>query len=369
MKRRTILIIITDISAILLIITGYTTWNTIDPVHTCAQCHEIASSHATWLTSAHADVRCFECHGTALSNGFHSLKEKTGMMTTHFSGRKDLDEIRLSEEQILGLVDRCIRCHQSEHAGWLASGHAVNYREIFMDVTHNTLEKPYWDCLRCHGMFYEGTINDLMSMEGEPSTWAIKNKKQEVRPAIPCLACHQIHTENPVSERYVSSSENPVLQRYVSSSKSPVLQHYISSTDTPAKPSRHPRTALYLRSEKNYLRSDMLTPVAMINDSQPVNRAIDPNTLLCQQCHAPDYVHRAGSQDDRTPVGVHEGIGCTACHKVHSGDTRESCLLCHSEISKNCKMDVRTMNTTYLSKNSPNDIHRLTCISCHEKKD
>ena len=345
MKRRTIFIIIAGIGAILLVIAGYTTWNTLDPVHTCAQCHEIASSHATWLTSAHADVRCFECHGTALSNGFHSLKEKAGMITNHFSGAKDRDDIRLTEEQILGLADRCIRCHQSEHAGWLASGHAINYREIFMDITHNTLEKPYWDCLRCHGMFYEGTINDLMCLKGEPSAWAIKNKKQAFKPVIPCLACHQIHAENPVSVRYVSS------------------------TDTTAKTPRHPCTALYKRADKLYLRSDRLTPVMMIDDGQPVNRAIDPNTLLCQQCHAPDYVHRAGSQDDRTPVGVHEGIGCTACHKVHSGDTRESCLLCHSEISKNCKLDVRKMNTTYLSKNSPHDVHRLTCINCHENPD
>ena len=343
MKRKSFILLV-SVVVILLIITGYTTWNRLDPVFTCAQCHEIAPSHTTWLGSAHADVQCTECHGTAISDGFRSFKEKTGMIAAHFSGGKNHDDPRLTEEQALQVADRCIRCHQAEHAGWLASGHAINYREIFMDIDHNTMEKPYWDCFRCHGMFYDGTVKDLMNMDGEPSTWAIKDKKQELRPAIPCLACHQIHSENPVSERYVSS------------------------LDTASKPARNPRTALYVRADKIYLRSDRLTPVAMKDGDQPVNRAVDANTLLCQQCHAPDYVHRAGSQDDRTPVGVHEGIGCTSCHKVHSGDTRESCVLCHSEVSKNCKADVRKMNTTYLSKNSSYDIHRLTCVSCHEKK-
>jgi hypothetical protein len=271
------------------------------------------------------------------------LKEKSGMVTTHFFGQKNPEDIRLNEEQVLRISARCAQCHQSEHAGWLASGHAVNYREIFMDKEHNAMEKPYWDCFRCHGMFYDGNINDLMNLEGEPATWTIKNKEQETRPAIPCLACHQIHSENPVSTRYVSSSDT-------------------------AKVIRNPRIALYMRSDKMHLRSDMLSSVVMKDGDLQVNRAIDNNTLLCQQCHAPDYVHRAGSQDDRTPVGVHEGISCTACHKVHSGDTRESCVQCHSEVSQNCKLDVRTMNTTYLSQGSSNDIHRISCVSCHEER-
>jgi hypothetical protein len=342
--NRNFFIIATVTVAVLLIITGYTTWNNLDPKYTCAKCHEIAPSHSSWQGSAHANVQCVECHGTALSDGFHSLQEKTGMFVTHLRREINYKDIRLSEEQALQTADRCIRCHQAEHAGWLASGHAVNYREIFMNADHNKMEKPYWDCFRCHGMFYDGHINDLMNLDGEPSAWTIKNKKQELRSAIPCLACHQIHSDNPVTERYVASQ------------------------DTTGRSLRNPRTALYMRADKMYLRSDRLTPVVMQENGQPVNRAIDPNTLLCQQCHAPDHQRRAGSQDDRTPIGVHEGISCTACHKVHSNDTRESCMQCHSEVSKNCRIDVRKMNTTYLSKNSSHDIHRLTCVSCHEKK-
>jgi len=338
------LILVAGAIVMLLVIVIYTVWNRLDPAHTCAQCHEIAPSHASWLNSAHAEVRCTDCHGTAISGGIHSLKEKAVMITGHISDVKRHDDIRLAEVQVLEIAERCIQCHQSEHAGWLASGHAVNYREIFMNEAHNAMEKPYWDCFRCHGMFFGGNINDLMNLDGNPSSWEFKNKEQQLRPTVPCLACHQIHFENPISSRYVSSS------------------------DTTAKIVRNPCTALYVRADKIYLRSDMLTPVVMKDGDRQVNRAIDPNTVLCQQCHAPDYIHRAGSEDDRTPAGVHEGVSCTACHQIHSGNTSESCILCHSEISKNCKSDVRKMNTTYLSKNSPYDIHRLTCVSCHEKK-
>ena len=343
MKRK-YFFLFTGVCIILLIIGGYATWNNLDSEYTCAQCHEIAPSHSSWLSSAHAEVACIDCHGTALSYGLHSLKEKAGMVTTHLSGGKYNEDIHLTEKQVLQLTDRCIGCHQSEHAGWLASGHAVNYREIFLDQKHNAMEKPYWDCFRCHGMFYDGNIHDMMSLDGESTTWAFKDKEQELLPTIPCLACHQIHSENPVSERFVSTS------------------------DTATRIVRNPKTALYMRSDKLYLRSDKLTPVVMKDGDRPVNGAIDSNTLLCQQCHAPNYVHHAGSEDDRTPVGVHEGLSCTSCHKTHSNDTHDSCVQCHAEASKNCKMDVRQLNTTYLVKNSSNDIHRITCVSCHEKK-
>jgi hypothetical protein len=245
-------------------------------------------------------VACIECHGTAVSNGYHSLKEKAGMVFTHVFDTKRNEDIHLTETQVLDISDRCVVCHQSEYAGWLTSGHAVNYKEIFMDSVHNAMEKPYWDCLRCHGMFYDGTIHDLMSLEGLPSDWKIKEKKQETRPTVPCLACHQIHTENAVSKRYVSMIDS-------------------SQTLTP----RHPKTSLYIRADKMHLRSDLLIPVTMMDGDREVEMAKDPNTLLCMQCHSPDYSHQANTEDDRTPIGMHEGVSCILCHKPHSGDTKD----------------------------------------------
>ena len=341
MKRKYWIWTIIGAAVILLVVVAYKSWNTADPANTCARCHEIAPSHAKWLKSAHAEVSCIECHGTALSCGFRSLKEKTGMVFSHVKGNVHCDNICLTEAQVLDISERCAACHQSEYAGWLSSGHAVNYREIFMDTVHNASEKPYWDCFRCHGMFYDGDIHTLMDLDGEPHEWKILDERQEMRPTVPCLACHQIHTENPLSERYVSMTD---------SVRMPVA--------------RNPKTALYMRSDKIHLRSDFLVKVQMMDGEREVSGAGDPNTLLCMQCHAPNFARQAGSEDDRTPIGVHEGIGCTTCHQPHSGNTRASCDQCHPAMS-HCGIDVKIMNTTYKDPKSPNDIHRMDCTACH----
>ena len=80
---------------------------------------------------------------------------------------------------------------------------------------------------------------------------------------------------------------------------------------------------------------------------------------LCVQCHSPNALHEAGSSDDRTPTGVHEGLSCTACHDVHSNDARKSCGKCHPAIS-NCKLDVTMMNTlhTWIRK-----VHTIFIVS------
>ena len=295
---------------IIVISVSYFIWNTSNPQNTCARCHEISPSHAQWKSSAHAGVRCSECHGTALSGGINSLMDKMNMVYTHFTEKTQNDDIRLTEQQIMEVDNRCIACHQAEYAGWLRSGHAVNYKEIFLDSAHNAMEKPYWDCLRCHGMFYDGNINDLMTLEGDHSEWKIRDVKQEMRPAIPCLSCHQIHTENPCSVRYISLSDSG---RIVNE--------------------RNPTTALYIRPDKMYLRSDKLPECRMFDGDKEITVPSDPNTRLCMQCHAPNFKHQAGSEDDRTVTGVHEGISCIACHQPHSGETKASCAQCHPSLS------------------------------------
>ena len=308
-----IFLLIAAVIFIFILVGSYTVWNRLDPDNTCAKCHEIVHSHERWKTSAHANVRCIECHGTAFSGGLKSFSGKMNMVYVHFTQSKYNDEIRLKESDVLEVHNRCIVCHQSEHAGWLASGHSVNYKEIFTDSVHNALEKPYWDCLRCHGMFYDGNINSLMALEStNPAEWKIRNEKQGMLPTVPCLACHMMHTDNPVSERYLIVSD---------STKMPI--------------DRNPKTALYVRSDKMHLRSDKLSKAAIFdNDGQEIAYATDPNTLLCMQCHAPNYKHQALSEDDRTVTGVHAGISCIACHKPHSGETKSSCILCHSTLTE-----------------------------------
>lgn len=196
-KRRTIINLFMLLAmACIVFFTSYTAWNAANPEHTCARCHEISPSFESWQESAHRDIKCVDCHGTALSNGLHSLREKGNMVFTHLAGTKRSSDVGLSECQVLETMNRCISCHQMEHAKWLAGGHSASYAHIFLDESHHRMERPYWDCLRCHGMYYDGTIYDLIEPAAEEGQWQMKDSRQAERPVIPCMACHQIHGRN-----------------------------------------------------------------------------------------------------------------------------------------------------------------------------
>ena len=58
----------------------------------------------------------------------------------------------------------------------------------------------------------------------------------------------------------------------------------------------------------------------------------DRRQALCYQCHAPRASMQVFSGDDRTPVGVHEGLSCLACHASTAQTTRASCASCHPAV-------------------------------------
>lgn len=346
--NKTILTVIFSFIAILVLMGGYASWNSANPERTCASCHEISPSVSEWQQSAHREIKCTECHGTAISNGIHSLKEKTGMILTHFGKQTKHEDIRLSEQQVLDISEKCAKCHQSEYVKWKSGGHSANYGDIFMNGKHNMQEAPYWACLRCHGMFYDGTIKTLVEQPKDANgVWKIKDADQTMHPTIPCLACHQFHAVNSPMERAARMD-------------APQEIYY-------ARPQRNPSIAWYVRSDNRHVRADKLMKITVVHDGKPVKVSDDPAQRLCLQCHSPNFSHHSGSQDDRTPTGVHEGLSCMACHSPHSNDARHSCQNCHPAIS-NCKLDVTTMNTTYKDINSPNNIHSVTCTSCHEQR-
>ena len=51
------------------------------------------------------------------------------------------------------------------------------------------------DCLRCHGMHYEGGIRDLVTPLSTAGPWQLKRAELKAAPVIPCLTCHQIHRQ------------------------------------------------------------------------------------------------------------------------------------------------------------------------------
>jgi len=344
-SRRSIIILSSGMGLLLLFFLGYAGWNNARPERSCASCHEIVPSLEIWQNSAHREVSCADCHGTALGNGFHSMKEKAGMVFTHLGKKQAEIKVGLNEEDVLEVMDACIKCHRDEYKSWMAGGHSATYANIFLNEQHNSMERPYPDCFRCHGMYYNGTISDMVEPVSTEGPWKLTDPLKNNHPVIPCLACHPIHMEN--------ETQNPP-----------------GSLDDPAsifyeRTGRNPLTGLYLRSDRMHLRVDMLRTPDMYHKGTRVLVSDDPVQRLCMQCHAPNWAHETGTEDDRTPTGVHEGLSCRACHRGHSNDPRSACLTCHPAVSS-CGRDVETMNTSYFDRESPNDIHSMTCLDCHD---
>ncbi len=312
----------------------YTYWNSASPDKTCASCHEISPSVSSFSTSTHRALACKECHGTALSNGIHSMKEKGNMVFSHF-GDKIPARIHMNEDQIFAVMEDCRRCHTAEYADWLAGGHSASYEAIFLNTKHNSEEQLNPDCMRCHGMYYEGRTEELVTPISTTGPWKLIDSKMAEKPTIPCMACHQIHKSGDV--RTAPDHADPAAIFHSREGKPTTI-------------------SFYDRHEMVHIGATELPTLQLSHNGTPVTVSDDFTLRNCVQCHAPDGFHEAGTRDDRTPRGVHEGLTCLACHDPHSNDSRNSCTKCHPSIS-NCNQDVKTMNTTFADAQSPHNIH------------
>lgn len=115
----------------------------------------------------------------------------------------------------------------------------------------------------------------------------------------------------------------------------------------------------------------------LFDGARVVKISPDQRQSICYQCHAPRIPdagsaaasdHRGAqisSGDDRTPMGVHEGISCFACHNGHSENAGASCKTCHPQMS-NCGLDVEKMDTTFANAKSAHNVHWVRCADCHQ---
>ena len=116
-----------------------------------------------------------------------------------------------------------------------------------------------------------------------------------------------------------------------------------------------------------FIHASKLPEASVFHRHEKLTMNSDLSQRICIQCHAPNAMHQSASEDDRTPRGVHEGMSCINCHSLHSNEVKNSCDNCHPAIS-NCKLDVKTMNTSYQDKKSPNNIHLVACKDCHSNE-
>jgi hypothetical protein len=260
------------------IVAGLARFEFAPPEKTCILCNELKDTHKRWSQSAHKDVNCKACHGRTLE----SLGDNLKRVCKHFTS-KDYSRIGfqmcLSEEQIEDITERCISCHRAEGAQWKRSGHASPVEKFLTNTLHNVSWKPSDVCLKCHGMFLEGDIENIIGRKGLLTEWKMRKAKQGKRYSVPCLACHNIH----------GGKNLAFYQRGDNSSVSAELLHI----------------------------RDLKT-----SDGKPVLRGVDAQSRLCTQCHAANAEGIAGSADDPSLVCRPDGKGCLDCHRGHDYEVR-----------------------------------------------
>lgn len=283
----------------------------------CLRCHEMAPSVQIFRSSAHRSILCETCHGGT----FQAANVRKAMK--HFSDEVP-EQIRIRQSDVEPLMKACRNCHQQQFADWRSGPHASSYKRILLDTKHNAKRPLMDDCLRCHGMLFEGNVRQ-----------AQERAKADLAesPAIPCLACHSMHSRGQPG----------------------------------AKVRMRPSLALWDRRDMKHIGAAQLPVPAMLQGDRPVKMSPDQRQALCYQCHAAVASMQVASGDDRTPVGVHEGLSCLACHQGHGQNATASCANCHPRLS-NCGLDVEKMNTTFANAKSRHNIHFVACGDCHGGK-
>lgn len=310
----------------------------------CASCHEMASYVNVVHAAPHRTTGCMDCHEA-------SLTTKLRHMWVHNFGEAP-EAIRLREKDVAVMTASCQKCHQHEYANWHAGPHSATYAQIFTDPTHNSKRMLMDDCFRCHGAYFNGSMRDLVQPLNTKGPWRLLRPDLAGQPAMPCMTCHQVHSEGAQESR-------------------PPARISVAGEAVPDS------LAFYDRRETMHFKAVALAIPQLFDGARAVTMSQDSRQGLCYQCHAPRepeansvaaanaWGPQVGSGDDRTPMGVHEGISCVACHDGHNENTRASCKNCHPQMS-NCGLDVEKMDTTYANDKSAHNIHWVKCTDCHQ---
>jgi hypothetical protein len=200
----------------------------------------------------------------------------------------------------------CGACHTEEHKRWSLTLHAAGPAAVLTNEKHNQAELLIDECLTCHAPFQAGKykIGDFVQPVDQEGPWKIVEGNAKNWQAITCTTCHD------------------------------------PTSNAPKK-------------------------LAFFDPAKATYMAVKDTTELCEKCHQP------GTDDSRNLKGsVHEGLDCAKCHfapgTIMNLDPKQACAQCHPAINPK-HPDVTKLDTTYLSLNSQNNLHFVTCASCHPK--
>jgi hypothetical protein len=309
----------------------------------CTSCHEMQPFFDAWNSSSHRNIACGKCHGDALTLDAAFHMNNVHRALDHVRGELP-EQFGFANRFAMAIDEQCTSCHREEYAKWQAGPHSAGFARIFLDKKHNTENMLMDDCLRCHGMYFEGGIGDLVQPVNRTGPWRLTQPQLANMPSMPCTTCHEVHRHGEPMRKTAADGR----------------------TSGPTQDIARPSLALFDRRTQEYVPvADLSVPV-MKEGARVVKVSKDQRQALCYQCHAPIANMQVGSGDDRTGLGVHEGISCLSCHEQHGEKTRASCATCHPKMS-NCGLDVEKMDTTFASAGSKHNVHWVKCADCHPK--
>jgi hypothetical protein len=311
----------------------------------CADCHEMAENVSAVHASPHHNATCLDCHEASLATKLRHVR-------VHLNGNLP-ETIHLRDVDMQPMMANCQKCHQHEYASWHAGPHSATYTDIFASPSHNSKRRLMDDCLRCHGMYFNGAVRELVQPQNARGPWHLTRPELANEATIPCQACHWVHREGPQETK--PAGRISVAGRVVQDS-----------------------VAFFDRREEMHFAAVTLSIPVLFDGPKVLKVSPDQRQALCYQCHAPrspeansvaagnHWGPQAGSGDDRTPKGVHEGLSCLSCHIGHNESARASCATCHPQMS-HCGIAVEKMDTTFANPASQHNIHWVKCTDCHQR--
>jgi len=329
------------VSAFLLLLPGSELYYESGHGSRCTTCHEMQQAYDQWRSSTHRASPCADCHGNAVTPDAAFHMRNAHRLYAHLKGELP-ERVGFGNAFVIAMTGRCAACHRQEYSAWRSGPHGSSYERILLDKKHNTANMLMDDCLRCHAMFFKGGIADLVTPISREGPWRLQRPELANSPAMPCLACHETHRQGEPMQKAGPDARVP----------------------GPSQEISRPSLAFFDRRTQMYVPLTRLPMPAMQDNGRLVRMSKDQRQALCYQCHAPVATMQVGSGDDRTGLGVHEGISCLGCHAQHGQKTRASCANCHPKMS-NCGLDVESMDTTFKSPDSKHNIHWVKCSDCH----
>jgi decaheme cytochrome c component MtrC/MtrF-like protein/cytochrome c554/c'-like protein len=313
----------------------------------CTRCHEIRPTYEMWTNASHREIPCSDCHGSLFTAdpSFHATNLRR--LIKHYQDEVGPQVLLVQQPEVDRVVETCRKCHRQQFADWQAGPHSATYADIFLNEDHNSTRLLMGDCFRCHGMHFQGSIEDLVEPVSTTGPWTLKRADLAAKPVIPCLTCHEVHRHGEPRTHFVRTESKTALNGKVLA----------------------PSLALFDRRTQIHVGVGSMTLPVVMEGERSVQLSEDQRQALCYQCHATrvmDGSDQAGTGDDRTAMGVHEGLSCLSCHATHDMRAVASCATCHPRFS-NCGMSVDKLISLFDVPKSPFDIHTVDCIDCHPK--